>query len=165
MARATKRLEARSNVVRLEEARQPARAPALPTLAALPLVAFDAQKRVARVAVGPRQVAARVDATVDSAVLVTALARGERVLVEQGPRALVVLGTLRTQATPGLDVGDDYVIRASRVRVEGEHEVTLTSGKASLALRAVGVVETIAQDITTRASALHKLVGRMLRLN
>lgn len=165
MARATRRLETRSNVVRLDAARAPEKAPTLPGLAALRLVAWDPERRIARVAVGPKQVVARVDAGVEAAVLTTALARGERVIVEQGAKALTILGTLRTQATPGLDAGDDYVIRAQRVRVEGAHEVTLATGKSSLTLRALGFIETVAQDITTRASAVHKIVGRLIRLN
>jgi hypothetical protein len=32
-------------------------------------------------------------------------------------------------------------------------------------LRAVGRVETIARDITARASQVHKLIGRALHLN
>ena len=39
------------------------------------------------------------------------------------------------------------------------------SGAASLVLRAFGQVETLADQITSRAASVHKIIGRVIRLN
>jgi hypothetical protein len=39
------------------------------------------------------------------------------------------------------------------------------SGLSSIAVRAYGHVETLADQITSRAASVHKVVGRMLHLN
>ncbi len=95
-----------------------------------------------------------------------AISRGEPLVVKETPAGWVVLGALRTAPTPGLDKGDSYVIEARRVELRGDHEVALVSGRTTqIVLRAVGLVETIAQDISTRAAGVHKIIGRMLHLN
>lgn len=108
---------------------------------------------------------AKLAPTVDPVVVQTAVARGETVIVQEGASGLTVLGTLRTSATPGVDKGDEYVIEARRVKVHGDDSVSLISGATQFAVRAVGMVETIATNITSRASSVHKLIGRMLHLN
>jgi hypothetical protein len=142
---------------------------ALPTLAALHAVRLDTEKREATLRVdGPAsasEVAARLDSALDPAVVETAIARGERLIVQREGGAFVVLGALRTAATPGLERGQDYTIEASRIFLRADNEMKLVSGSVQIALRAIGQVETIARDITARASAVHKLIGRMLHLN
>jgi hypothetical protein len=121
--------------------------------------------------VGGRSMKATVDGAVDAAVLETAQRRGERVLVEvAGERALIV-GALRTQATPGIEQTDRFDIKAgevtiaaTRVSIDGD-EVALSSATARLVLRAAGEIESFAERIVSRASGVHKIVGRMLRLN
>jgi hypothetical protein len=147
-------------------------APAGPTLAMAWVDAFEpappgrpASARRARVRLGAWIADATVDAAVDDAVLHTARIRRERVLVQRDGAELVVLGALRTAATPGVDEGDEFHIRARRVAITAAHELSFATGAASLVLRAVGHVETLAQDITSRASGVHKLVGRLIRLN
>jgi hypothetical protein len=108
---------------------------------------------------------ATLSKSVDPIVVQTAVARGETVIVQEAEQGLVVLGVLRTTATPGVDKGDEFVIEANRVKVVAAHDVSLISGTAQLAVRAVGMVETIATNITTRAAGVHKLIGRMLHLN
>lgn len=127
--------------------------------------ADDGTGRVAILAHGERRIEARVDDAVDGAVLKGAVSRGERVIVEHALASWTVIGALRTRATPGIDFGDEYVIEARRVTIAGDDAVVLKSGSASIALRAYGFVETLASDITARASRAHKLVGRVLRLN
>ena len=135
-------------------------------LVAVRLVSFDAETRAARIEVGG---GAAVEAAFDDAlspqVLTTALARGERVIAQREDEGWVVLGTLRTSPTPGVDEGDEFLIKARRVAIAVEHEFAVVSGAASLVVRAKGVVETLAHDITTRASGIHKIVGRVIRLN
>jgi len=108
---------------------------------------------------------ARLAPSLDPIVIRTAVARGETVIVQEGEGGYVVLGVLRTAPTPGVDKGDEYVIEARRVKLAGDHEVSITSGAAQIAVRALGIVETIATSITSRASSVHKIIGRMLHLN
>ncbi len=137
----------------------------LPAMCAARLSGFDAATARAELTVGSRNVIATVDSAVSPQVIETALERRERVIVEHGPDGWVVLGALRTAPTPGVDSGEEFVIKAKRVRIAAEHEFSVASGKASIAVRARGYVETLAQDITTRASSVHKIVGRIVRLN
>lgn len=118
-----------------------------------------------RVRIGRSEVSATLDASVHPSVVATAVARAERVIVQCEEGAWVVLGVLRTSPTPGIEEADEYVIRAGRVRVRAKDEFTVASGAASLAVRAYGAVETVAEQITSRASAVHKIFGRMLHLN
>lgn len=144
--------------------RRSAAAPA--GLAAVMLEAFDAKSRTASLRVGHGEVIeATVDPAVDAAVLRTALSRRERVIAQAEESGWVVLGALRTAATPGVDEGDEFAIKARRISVEAAHEFSVVSGAASVVLRAYGQVETLAQDITSRASQVHKIIGRMIRLN
>ena len=133
------------------------------------IVSLDGEAAV--VEVGGRSLKATADAAVDSSVLETAQRRGERVLVEVTGDRAVIVGALRTQATPGIeraerfDIKADHVtIAATRVSIDGE-EVALNSKTARLVLRAAGEIESFAERIVSRASGVHKIVGRMLRLN
>lgn len=118
------------------------------------------------VALGGVLLPATLDPSVSPVVIEGACARGERVLVEEGADGvLVVLGALRAQPTPGIDVGDDYAIRAKRISLEAGEEVSLTAQTAALVLRAAGEVETYAERIISRAESVHKIIGRILRLN
>jgi hypothetical protein len=134
-------------------------------MAALELVGLDEERRMATLQRGRREVTATVPDFVDLVVLRGALARGERVIAQPEEGDWIVLGVLRTRATPGLDPGDDYTIEARRVRIEALHDFRVRAGKASFVMRARGMVETLAVDITSRARAAHKIVGRLIRLN
>ncbi len=119
----------------------------------------------ARLRVGALEVAATLDPSVHPSVVATALTRGERVIAQREGEGWVVLGALRTSPTVGIEEADEYVIRAARVRIRAADEFTVASGAASFAVRAYGTIETFAEQITSRASAVHKIVGRMLHLN
>jgi hypothetical protein len=129
------------------------------------VVEVDAERKVARIDLGGASVDASIDAAVDGRVLETARARGERVVMVREEAGWVVVGALRTAATPGVDEGDEFVLKARRVVVAAEHEFAVVTGAASFAVRAYGLVETVARDITSRASSLHKIAGRLIRLN
>lgn len=119
------------------------------------------------VRVGGRPLVAKAAPTLQRAILVTAMRTGEPVLVERNADgSLVVVGGLRTQATPGVDDMKEIRLEADRIELKGRREIVLsTEGVASLALRAAGEIETYADRIVSRAEELHKIVGRMLRLN
>jgi hypothetical protein len=111
-------------------------------------------------------VRAECDPCVHPLVLAGALARSERVLVEHRlEQGWVVVGALRTQPIPGIDAAEQYTIEADRVQIKAGSELSLSARAASVVLRAVGEVETYADRILSRAEGLHKIVGRMLRLN
>lgn len=126
---------------------------------------FDPETGAVELWLGAERARAALDPSVSPVVLRTAAARGERVVVQREAEGWVVLGVLRTTPTPGVDEGDEYVIRARRVQIDAGHEFSVVSGAASFIVRAYGFVETLAEDITTRAAGVHKVVGRMLRLN
>jgi hypothetical protein len=118
------------------------------------------------VSLGGRLVPATLDASVSPVVVEGACARRERVLVEVDERgAVVVLGALRTQPTPGIDAAESYAIRADRISLEAGSELSLSAQAAALVLRAAGEVETYADRIVSRAESVHKIIGRILRLN
>jgi hypothetical protein len=134
-------------------------------LTAARLCRFDVEARTAIIAMGGAEMNATLDDCLSTRVLTTALARGERVVAQREEAGWVVLGALRTAPTPGVDEGDEFLIKARRVLIAAEHEFGITSGAASFVVRAQGFIETLAQDITTRASSIHKIVGRVIRLN
>ncbi len=128
---------------------------------------------------GREALAAELDPGLDAAVAETALRTGEPVVVVDGPGGPVVVGALRTRATPGIDRTEEVTIEATRLRlqadqvelaggdvsIEGSRELRLRTRTAYVVLRAVGEIESFADRIVTRAEGVHKLVGRMLRLN
>lgn len=140
--------------------------PALPTVGTARLVEVSGDGQ-ARIQIGSREIDATLDAGLHPAVVRTALSRNERVLVERDPDtgAFVVIAALRTAPIPGVDEAEEFVIKAQRVRVETSGEFSVVAGAASFAVRAYGYVETLAEQITSRASSLHRVVGRVLHLN
>lgn len=137
----------------------------LPQLVALVVEGYDEVNRTATLRIGSATIVAKFDVALDPAVLRTAQHRGERVIATREGGVWVVLGALRTAATPGVDEGDDFVIKARRVAIHAAHEFSAVSGAASFVVRAFGGVETLAKDITARASSVHTIIGRMIRLN
>jgi hypothetical protein len=117
--------------------------------------------------IGGRIVTAHAAPMLHAAVLDTAMTTGEPVLVERGPQgAITVIGALRTRPAPGVDRMKEVTIEADHIHLRGRKEIVLsTAGVASIALRAAGEIETYADRIISRAEELHKIVGRMLRLN
>ena len=119
-----------------------------------------------RVSISGQSVLTLRDEAVHPAVLRGAQRRGERVFVERrDDGAWVVIGALRTQPTPGIDVGEEFTIEAEKITVKGHSEVTLAAETASVAVRAEGEIESQAPRILSRAEGLHKITGRTLKLN
>jgi hypothetical protein len=117
-------------------------------------------------AIGGQIVVAAVDPSVHPAVLRGASERGERVLAERDEHGVwIVIGALRTQPTPGIDAADAYTIEADKITIRGKSEVSIVTEAAGLVVRALGEVETYADKIISRAEGVHKIVGRILRLN
>lgn len=121
--------------------------------------------RSATIDLGGRSAEADLDPSVETIVAQTAWARGERLVVTRVGQRYTIVGALRTTVTPGVDDADEITIRAKRIAVLAAHEIAMVAGATSFAMRAIGHVETIAENLTTRANGVHKLVGRILRLN
>jgi hypothetical protein len=137
---------------------------ALPGLATARVEALEGDQ-VHLVLAGQRVTATR-DPSVHVAVLTGARDRGERVLCERGEGgAWVVVGALKVAPIPGIDVAESYTIEADRVTIRSGGEITLSTVTAALVVRAAGEVETYADRIISRAEGVHKIIGRMLRLN
>jgi hypothetical protein len=134
-----------------------------PTLLTAQVQQVDGDRIV--LAFGKTTADAKLDPAVHRTVIEGACARHERVLVEENEEGLFVIGALRTQPTPGIDEAESYAIKAKRISLEGSEEVSLTAQTAAIVVRAVGEVETFAERIISRAEGVHKIVGRMLRLN
>jgi hypothetical protein len=154
----------RRSTAKVMEIRQPI-APVVPTMAALAVVHLDEASRRATLLLGETEIEAALDPSVDAVVVVGAIARHERVIAQQEGGAWIVLGALRTSATPGIDPGDEYVIEARRVEVRGAHGVRVESGASRVTLHPYGHIETLAETITTHARGVQRIIGRLLRLN
>lgn len=136
---------------------------ALPTITTG--IALMLEGTTARIRVGRAEHTATLDPSVHPSVVATAIARAERLVLQREEGTWTILGALRTSPTPGIEEADEYVIRAARVKIRAKDEFTVASGTAAFAVRAYGSIESFAEQITTRASAVHKIIGRMLHLN
>ena len=134
-------------------------------LVAARALSWDAAAGIAKLRVGQREFEARLAPEVDPLILRRAVEVSEHVIVQPEGEEWLILGVLRNCATPGIDVGDEYTIEARRIRVKAEHELTLTSGLARIALASIGRIESAAKFITSRAAAVHKIIGRAIEMN
>ena len=107
----------------------------------------------------------RVAPTVEEAVVDSAIARSDRLLVTFESGDWQVIGGLHTRAIPGRDAMETVELRARTIRLEATERLALVSGASQVLLRARGSVETLARHITHRASEVQKIIGRMLHLN
>ena len=103
-------------------------------------------------------VGAAVAAGIEMTLLEEVVEDGGVVLVEEGPRPLVV-GVLQTRRPRELK------LRAGTVTVEGEREVLIRAGRAAIRLREDGDIEIVGSRISAASRGLFRLVGRILRLN
>ncbi len=165
-----RKIETRAGAERAPTPLRVAAAASPPAVAELPGLATARVEAVegdeVHLVVAGQQVIATRDPSVHVAVLTGARDRGERVLCERGAGgAWVVIGALKVAPIPGIDVADSYTIEADRVTIRSGGEITLSTVTAALVLRAAGEVETYAERIISRAEGVHKIIGRMLRLN
>lgn len=154
-----------AKVLRMADAARPVPQPSFASLAAGLVAGLDGQCGAITLRFGDVEVTASLHPSVDPVVIRRACERGEFVIAQQQSEGWLVLGVLRTSATPGLDLGDEYLIEARRVTLRAEHELLLTTGVARIAVAAVGRIESIARHITSRASVVQKIVGRVIQLN
>lgn len=142
----------------------PPPAMSVPALATARVDGFEGER--IRLAIGSKLVLATRDPGFHPSVLASAFERGERVLAERAEDGKwTVVGALRTQPTPGLEPAEEYTIEADRVTIRAKQEVSLIAEVAGIAVRAAGEVESYAERIVSRAEGLHKIVGRILKLN
>lgn len=105
-------------------------------------------------------VAAPLDAGVSPEIVEQAVARGDRVLLEQVQGAdPVVVGVIQT------GIPEELTLKAKRILIEGEQEVMLRSGRGAMRVRQDGDVELVGSRISAMSRGLFRLVGRVLRLN
>lgn len=107
-----------------------------------------------------RRVEALIDADVDTELLEGVLRENGSVLVEAEPgEEPILIGILQTKSP------EELVIKARKIVIEGDEELTLRSGTAAMRLRQDGDVELVGSRIVSTSRGLFRLVGRMLRLN
>lgn len=109
---------------------------------------------------GGFEIEVQLDDGVDPALVARAAESGDRVLIEEDPDVgAVVVGVLQTRLPETLE------LKARKIVIDAEDEVTIRSGKAGMRLREDGDVELVGSRIVTMSRGLFRLVGRMLRLN
>jgi hypothetical protein len=141
------------------------------------VVAFErGEVRVERAGSPGRAVAARVSAALDDAALEAAARRGQEALLlfEGGDPSRPVLVALLRSATPLVDAllsdplppaGKVARLDGRRVLLEGEEEVVLQCGRASLTLRRDGRVVLRGVNVVTQAEQVQKIRGGKVQIN
>jgi hypothetical protein len=109
---------------------------------------------------GDDEISAVIAPDVDVELVALAYKNGDRVLVEaEAGLPPAIVGVLQTR------VPRELVLKAENVRIEGQREVTVVSGRAAMRMRHDGDLELVATRISAASRGFFKLVGRMLRLN
>jgi hypothetical protein len=103
---------------------------------------------------------AAVAPEVDPGVVADALESGDAVLVElcegELPLVVAILHTRRPR---------EIRLKATTIRIEGEEEVLIRSGRGALRIRSDGEIEVVGSRISAASRGLFRIVGRILRLN
>jgi hypothetical protein len=108
----------------------------------------------------PRSIAAELGDGVDRELVALAMKNRDVVLVEWAEGATpVVVGVVQTR------IPAEISLKADKITIEAEQELTLRSGTAAMRLREDGDVEVVGSRIAIASRGLFRLVGRMLRLN
>jgi hypothetical protein len=108
---------------------------------------------------------ARLDPSVDPALLPSATASGARAVLEVSESGeWLLVGFLATRRAVELSPAGDVDVEVRRWRVHADHEVLFKSPGAFLQLK-VHEVELYANRIACRARELTRLLGRMIKLN
>ncbi len=103
---------------------------------------------------------AQLDEGVDREVIERAMENGDLVLVEvdAGGQPFVI-GVIQRKVPEAL------TLKAQKVTLDADQEITLRAGRAALRLREDGDVELVGSRISTMSRGLFRIVGRVLRLN
>jgi hypothetical protein len=105
-------------------------------------------------------VTATIDEGVDRELVKRAMAGNEAVLVEVDPEVgPVIVGVVQTR------VPDELEIKARKVVIDAEEELTMRAGRGAMRIREDGDVELVGSRISTMSRGLFRIVGRVLRLN
>jgi len=143
----------------LESSKQPAAAP-FAGLRTAQMLRQERRSATIRWRGSHDDVAASIAADVDVELVKLAVQNGDSVLVECMPGlAPVIVGILQTK------IPRELVLKADSVRIEGQREITLVSGRAAMRMRKDGDLELVATRISAASRGFFKLVGLMLRLN
>jgi hypothetical protein len=116
-----------------------------------------------RVSVGGVERVAERDPSVDEALLDECLARGARVVVEEGA-AVVIVGALATSRSLSVDARGDVRAAVGVFEVTARESVTLRTDRAFVQVKGPDV-ETFGRTVVTRARELAKVLGRMVKIN
>jgi len=105
-------------------------------------------------------VTAIIDEGVDRELVKRAMAGNEAVLVEVDPEVgPVIVGVVQTR------LPDEVEIKARKVVIDAEEELTMRAGRGAMRIREDGDVELVGSRISTMSRGLFRIVGRVLRLN
>lgn len=105
-------------------------------------------------------VTATLDAGVDRELVQRAMAGNEAVLVEMDPEVgPVIVGVVQTRLPESVE------IKARKITLDAEEELTLRAGRGAMRIREDGDVELVGSRISTMSRGLFRIVGRVLRLN
>lgn len=105
-------------------------------------------------------VPAVLDEGVDRALIARAMAAGDAVLAEVDASGQAVIVGVIQRRLPEI-----AEIKAEKIVIDAEQEVTIRAGRAALRLREDGDVELVGSRISTLSRGLYRIVGRVLRLN
>jgi hypothetical protein len=116
-----------------------------------------------RVRMGGAERLAERDASVDPALVESAIASGARVVLEDGP-VPVIVGGLATGRAVEVSRAGEVDLSVKRFRVTAEEEVTLQTPSAFL--RAQGdEVEIFGRRLLSRAREAARILARVIQLN
>jgi hypothetical protein len=105
-------------------------------------------------------VPAVLDEGVDRALIARAMAAGDAALVEvDASGQAVIVGVIQRRLPETVE------LKADKIVLDAEQEVTIRAGRAALRLREDGDVELVGSRISTLSRGLYRIVGRVLRLN
>lgn len=115
------------------------------------------------VQVGRRRLVARVEESVDPALIERALESGARVVVEIDDEPRIV-GTLQTRRAVEIDLDGDLTAKVRRFRVDATEEAMLRTPGAFVRLE-THRVETYANQVLARGREVVRLLGAIIKLN
>ena len=130
---------------------------------ALAKVVGESDEGVFRVSVHGAECDARLDASVDPAVVREAMEQAARVVVEAGPEPVIV-GTLVTARALTIDREGNVAAEVERIDLHVSREATIRTDQSFIRIRP-RLVEQYATEVRVRARNLVQMLGALIRLN